>query len=136
MQTPEPDVLFVYGTLRRGCCNHKVLRRLRGRFLAGGHARGTLYDLGEYPGATRDGSGAAKVWGEIYLLPSPRRALKVLDKLEGFDAGRPAGSQFRRETTTVILCGGGRLQAWIYWLGEVLGARRRLPSGKYRQRGD
>ena len=113
-----------------------MLRGLRARFLGEGHIRGTLYDLGEYPGATRHGNGAAKVWGEIYRLPSAERSLKVLDKLEAFDAGRPENSQFLRETTVVTLSGGGRLQAWIYWLREVRGARRRLPSGEYRQGGD
>jgi gamma-glutamylcyclotransferase (GGCT)/AIG2-like uncharacterized protein YtfP len=136
MKTSEVDVLFVYGTLRRGCRNHKVLRKSHGRFLAEGQIGGTLFDMGEFPGATRDGRTAARVWGEVYSLPNPGRALKLLDKLEAFDADSPESSLFLREITTVTLADGRRVQAWIYWLRELRGKRRRLASGEYRPSGD
>ena len=127
----QTDLLFVYGTLRSGCRNHGVLKRLHGRFLAEGHVQGSLYDLGEFPGACMDESADAKVHGEIYHLPNPRRALKVLDKFEEFDPERRESSQFLRATTQVTLMGGRRLPAWIYWFREVRGKRRRLASGEY-----
>lgn len=106
----EPCVLFVYGTLRKGRRNHRVLKRLRGRFLGEGSVAGTLYDLGSYPGASKEAGLPPGVQGEIYLLPNPARALTVLDKLEGFGPGQPERSEFRREKTTVSLSAGGRMQ--------------------------
>jgi gamma-glutamylcyclotransferase (GGCT)/AIG2-like uncharacterized protein YtfP len=131
----ETDLLFVYGTLRRRCLYHEVLRRLHGRFLAKGYVKGSLYDLGEYPGASKVESAGANVRGEIYLFPNPGRALKLLDKFEGFDPLKSDSSLFLRERATVMLAGGRELQAWIYWLRDVRGRKHLPPSGEYRDAG-
>jgi len=129
----EAEMLFVYGTLRRGGRFQGVLRRLRARLLAEGSVAGSLYHLGDYPGAIQNETAASSVRGEVYLLSNPARALKVLDNFEGFNPGRPEASLFLRERTTVTLASGRRVQAWIYWLREVRGRKRRVPLGEYRR---
>ena len=84
-------LLFVYGTLKRGCSNH--------RYLAGqtfvGTARTTpgfrLYDLGGYPGIVPYAGDQTGVVGEIWSVDG--EALKRLDHFEGIHEGL-----YRRET--------------------------------------
>lgn len=77
--------LFVYGTLKRGCSNH---RELAGQTFVG-EARTQpgfrLFDLGGYPGLVpwpddRDG-----VAGEVWSVDN--EALVRLDRFEGVSAG-------------------------------------------------
>ena len=65
--TPRPGHVFVYGTLRRGGSND--INHLKPRPLCLGRAavRGTLFDLGDYPGLQLGDGG--EVAGEIYTLP-------------------------------------------------------------------
>ncbi|PAW67542.1 MAG: hypothetical protein B9S34_05065 [Opitutia bacterium Tous-C1TDCM] len=78
-------LLFVYGTLKRGCCNH---RHLAGqRFV--GPARTvpgfTLYDLGGYPGLAPAPEDTTGVAGEIWAVDAA--ALARLDAFEGVHEG-------------------------------------------------
>ena len=78
---PRRKLLFVYGTLKRGCSNH--------HFLAGqefvGIARTLpgfrLYELGGHPGMVPHASDHDGVVGEIWAVDEP--ALVHLDGLEG-----------------------------------------------------
>jgi len=56
------------------------------------------------------------VEGEVYEIASPAEQLPALDKLEEFDARRPAKSLFVRKKVTVKLKQGGRTRAWGYLL--------------------
>jgi gamma-glutamylaminecyclotransferase len=77
-------LLFVYGTLKRGCRNH---RHLGGQTFVG-PARTvpgfTLYDLGGYPGIAADPA-AVGVTGEIWTVDAA--ALARLDAFEGVHEG-------------------------------------------------
>lgn len=123
--------LFVYGTLRRGFALHRVLRGLGLRYLGKGSIRGSLYDLGEYPGAVTSSSLRRRIDGEVYDLSDPSRQLKKLDEVEGFHPGEPDNSLFVRRLGTVRLANGKRLRAWVYFLPQrPLGARP-LENGDY-----
>lgn len=126
------DRLFVYGTLRKGRSHHGVLSRLRAQWLGNGFVQGILFDLGRYPGALPDHRPAAKVYGEVYRLPSPGRALKVLDAFEGCDLMNP---QFLRAEARVMLADGRKLKVWIYWVHNLGVRGRRIVSGDYRSDG-
>lgn len=72
-------LVFVYGTLKRGRSNHRLMRGAR---LLGTHvteAVFTLLDLGGYPAALARGGTA--VSGEVYRIPPG--LLARLDRLEG-----------------------------------------------------
>nr|WP_256438930.1 gamma-glutamylcyclotransferase family protein [Synechococcus sp. CCY 9618] len=71
-------MVFVYGTLKRGFCNH--------HWLAGCSFEGeaaieglVLHDLGPFPMAI---PGGGAVWGEVFRLMG--EALARLDRLEGY----------------------------------------------------
>jgi gamma-glutamylcyclotransferase (GGCT)/AIG2-like uncharacterized protein YtfP len=116
----SPPLLFAYGTLMRGYALHPVLRRL-GSYVGAGRVRGTLLDLGPYPGLI-EGRGA--VVGEVYRLQAPE-LLPAVDREEGYN--------FERRRAVVELADGRRVRAWIY---RYRGPRERalpIAHGDYRR---
>lgn len=78
-------LLFVYGTLKRGCSNHTYLADQTFVGLARTPPGFRLYDLGGYPGiapVTDDRNG---VIGEIWSVDDD--ALERLDRFEGVHEG-------------------------------------------------
>lgn len=77
--------IFVYGTLKRGGTNHRLLAGQR--FI--GPARTTaghrLYGLGEYPGLVIDPADRTGVQGEVWAVD--RATLAALDAFEGVPEG-------------------------------------------------
>ena len=78
-----PIRLFVYGTLKRGFGNNKVLGE--SRFVANGSIQGLLLDLGTFPGFI-SATGVPPVMGELWDVPD-QATLDRLDQLEGADHG-------------------------------------------------
>ncbi len=116
-------LLFVYGSLRRGCEAYARMRRLGARFAGKGSIRGRLFHLGEFPGAVRARGRSTRVVGELYCLPNAARALRHLDSYEG--------AAYRREVTEVELLSGRRARAWIYWLKRVPASGVQIVDGDY-----
>jgi gamma-glutamylcyclotransferase (GGCT)/AIG2-like uncharacterized protein YtfP len=88
-------LLFVYGTLKRGCSNHTFLA---GQSLVG-DARTepgyVLYELSGYPGMVPKDGSAAGVTGEVWLVDD--NCLASLDRLEGTAEGL-----YRREAVPLL----------------------------------
>ncbi|WP_164928767.1 gamma-glutamylcyclotransferase family protein [Gloeobacter violaceus] len=79
-------LLFVYGTLRQGECNHGLLRG-RADWVREATCRGHLYSVEDhYPALSLD-KAAPPVVGELYTPhPAARAALMIdLDRLEGIE---------------------------------------------------
>ena len=95
--------LFVYGTLRRSFPLHHILVSDSVKYVAKGHIRGRLYNLGRYPGVYQAPQGHEHVVGELYQLLDPETQLKKLDREEDFDPSRPEKSLFIRRKTQVRL---------------------------------
>jgi len=110
---PAPDLLFVYGTLRRGFRLHHHLKRSGAQFVANGKVQAELFDLGEFPGARASTKPGKTVAGELYRVGKVENTLKVLDQIEGFSPRNPG--MFERGMTEVTLPNGARRLAWIYW---------------------
>jgi gamma-glutamylcyclotransferase (GGCT)/AIG2-like uncharacterized protein YtfP len=125
------ELIFVYGTLRRGYSRHVALQRLGAEYLDRGTIQGELFELGDFPGAGSTAKASSRIVGEIYRLPDPSQALPVLDEIEGLRPAAPELSLFRRAMTTVTLENGQETTAWVYWLNRSTGPRRRIPSGDY-----
>ena len=77
-------VLFVYGTLKRGDCRHRLLEGQR--FLGEAETAATyrLFDLGDYPGLV-ESPGGVRVAGELYEVADGR--LTRIDAEEGVAEG-------------------------------------------------
>ena len=110
-----PLPLFVFGTLRRGECNHHFLSgqydRLRPARLSGFAAVAPLMIARE--------SGSV-VMGELYdLAPaSYSRSLQGCDRLEEIPVGDTIGREYRRIPVRVQT-DGGEVIAWAYVRPDV-----------------
>jgi gamma-glutamylcyclotransferase (GGCT)/AIG2-like uncharacterized protein YtfP len=124
--------LFVYGTLTKGFGGGR-LRRLGADFVAPGTIRASLYDLGDYPGATvRGAEPDQRVHGELYRLRDAQCALRILDQYEEFSPQAPSKSLFVRELVSVTLEDGRKQRAWGYLYHRAIAGAKLIPSGRYR----
>ncbi|HLH00762.1 MAG TPA: gamma-glutamylcyclotransferase family protein [Bryobacteraceae bacterium] len=100
--------LFVYGTLRRGSKNRFAgVLASQARFAGTGRISAELYDLGKYPGAVPSEVPGRQVEGDVFLLKTSGKMLRILDAYEG--------PQFQRSTTLVQLPSGRQIECWVYW---------------------
>ena len=77
------NLIFVYGTLKRGGSNHLFLHGQKYLGNARTAAGFTLYAFGDYPGMVRVPGAAAAVTGELWAVDDD--CLAELDRLEGVD---------------------------------------------------
>jgi gamma-glutamylcyclotransferase (GGCT)/AIG2-like uncharacterized protein YtfP len=115
------NLLFVYGTLRRGFDNeHARLLREAAEFAGEAEVRGRIYRIGAYPGFVFEADGAEDglVRGELYRLRDPEKAFAILDEYEGAD--------FERVEIAVR----GAL-AWIYRMRRIPESAEPIKSGDF-----
>ena len=120
--------VFVYGTLRRGEINDINRLRPAPTFLGLVRIRGTLYDLGPYPGVIL--GGAEWVQGEVYAIsPELEQQLDLIEEV----APVPSGEYVRRHLDVDVA--GRPLSCLVY---EIADARvqgcPRIASGDWLQR--
>jgi gamma-glutamylaminecyclotransferase len=101
--------VFVYGSLRHGESNHRVLEGATRIGAARTTARFTLYDLGPFPGMVDAGAGVTE--GEIYEVDD--ETLARLDALEGHP------SFYRR--TAITLADGAEVETYLLTPAQVEG---------------
>lgn len=125
--------VFVYGTLRKGEGNHRIIQPYIDSMLPAALSDANLYDLGAFP-AVSDGDGY--VIGELYGLKNYGRdnyaeGIQELDWLEGVGSGL-----YKRELRTVIDNRGGVWRAWVYLAGQTirLAEKKRIASGDWLKR--
>ncbi len=87
--------LFVYGTLKRGCSNHRYLADQKFLGLARTTPGFRLYNLGGYPGIATHANDRDGVVGEVWLVEDA--ALQDLDRFEGVHEGL-----YRRESVRLL----------------------------------
>jgi gamma-glutamylcyclotransferase (GGCT)/AIG2-like uncharacterized protein YtfP len=122
------ELVFVYGTLRRGGSNH--FRMAGAHAIADGSITGRLYRIDWYPGIVLDPAGD-EIRGEVYQV-GPEQ-LAALDAFEGVSAGEIEGCEYRRVQTTVVKKDSQILTAWVWeWLGAVKESQR-ISDGDWRK---
>lgn len=126
VESPEPSLLFVYGSLRRGS-GHAMSLWLSGRADWRGPARlrGRLYRVSWYPGVV---AGEGEVLGDLYRLHDAAMALPELDAFE--DIRHEVGDEYRRDLAAVELEGAEQL-AWVYWYLKPVSEEGRVVSGDW-----
>ena len=105
------DVLVaVYGSLRKGLGNHRVMEIAKGELVDAGYTSKNcnLYDLGAFPSVSLAHSSANKpVRVEVYQVPEDG-VTGPLDGLEGYP------HFYNRTVINVDLDNGEVVQAWLY----------------------
>ncbi len=116
----SPQLVFVYGTLRRGGSNH--FRLAGAEFISAGTIAGRMYRIDWYPGLVLDGAGD-EIQGEVYSVGPD--LLSALDIFEGLSAGEIEGSEYRRVQTLVMQRNSQPIDAWVWeWIGTTEEAQR------------
>ena len=122
----SPQLVFVYGTLRRGGSNH--FRLAGAEFVAQGTITGRMYRIDWYPGLVLDDAGD-EIHGEVYSVTADQ--LSGLDIFEGLSAGEIEGSEYRRVQTIVVRQDSQTLSAWVWeWLG-IVDESQRIADGDW-----
>ena len=123
------NLLFVYGTLRRGGSNDIARVAPGARWAGTARVRGRLYDLGAYPAMLLD-AGAGWVAGEVYVVPAADwPALDALE--EPVSPARPDGEYFKQAAEVEDTNGRAAL-AWIYVANPaVLRLDREIAAGDW-----
>lgn len=72
------NLVFVYGTLRRGGYNNYLLTENRARFIGTGTVEGALLSFGSFPGFVK--AQGSRVVGDVYIVNG--KTVEQLDRLE------------------------------------------------------
>ena len=125
----QSDLLFVYGTLRRGS-GHANARRLarESNWLGTATLRGTLYRVSWHPALVLEGSDT--VTGDLLRLTDPAASLPWLDAFESCGPDDPPPHEYRRELATVMI-DRGAIAAMVYVWNLPLDALERIASGDW-----
>lgn len=104
----------VYGTLRKGCTNHRYL--VDAKYIGTGKLPGwNLYSNGSYPYAKKS---IGSITVEIYEIDE--EALSGIDDLEGF----PGHYERKRVNTEYGKC-------WLYYIDVVPSRCFKIPGGDW-----
>jgi len=135
MTEPTPALLFVYGTLRRGC-DTEMAQRLasESRLLGPALLRGHLYRIENpgglpYPGFIPDETGTPVI-GDLLALPDSKTTLRWLDAYEEAGPAFPEPQEYRRERLCVETATGTR-EAWVYVYGWPATRKNRSNGGDW-----
>jgi gamma-glutamylcyclotransferase (GGCT)/AIG2-like uncharacterized protein YtfP len=123
----KSEIVFVYGTLRRGGSN--AFRMDGADFLGAGSVRGHLYRIDWYPGLILAEDGVP-ILGEIYAVPTLQ--LAALDEFEGVSADENA-AEYRRVKTRFTPADTAQpaCEAWVWeWIGPT-DESQRIPGGDW-----
>jgi gamma-glutamylaminecyclotransferase len=121
-------IVFVYGTLKRGYGNNRLLSNAT--FLGEGETEGRfgLYNGSGFPFVSKNASVFSNIRGDVYAINDSE--LERLDRLEGHP------NFYKREQAPVILQNAKsfhRIYAWVYFNPNPRGEEN--PTGNWDPRG-
>jgi gamma-glutamylcyclotransferase (GGCT)/AIG2-like uncharacterized protein YtfP len=129
-----PELLFVYGSLRRGS-GSLMSERLASEATHVGDATvaGALYDTGTFPALRPDVDPTARVHGEVWALrpETTETLLAMLDQYEGYAPDARFGSLFRRVRVPVRFEDGSEREVWVYEYNHGTDQTSRVLSGDW-----
>jgi len=129
MSAIQTDLLFVYGTLRRGSAHDNAHRLARESIWLGtGTLAGRLYRVSWHPALVLDGEDT--VTGDLLRLTDPVASLPWLDAFESCGPDDPPPHDYRREIASVMTAGGA-VEAMVYAWNLPLDGLERIPSGDW-----
>lgn len=126
------DLLFVYGSLRRGSAAPiQAWLAARAHWCGPAQIRGRLYSLGAYPGLVSAVTGHEWVNGDLYRIQGGRRAWRQLDAHEGIAEHLAMPQEYRRLRRAIRRHDGRHCTAWVYLYNRSRRDRERIRDGDY-----
>ncbi|MFO7886715.1 MAG: gamma-glutamylcyclotransferase family protein [Eubacteriales bacterium] len=120
--------LFVYGTLMKGCRNHKYMK---GKYLNkwNAYTKGKLYHLRDenYPALLQ---GNDRVRGELYEIENLQEKIEDIDQLENYHKNNIYFSEYIRAEIDVVTEEGKKIKADAY-LYNVIDIDKFLQNSMY-----
>ena len=109
------DLLFVYGSLRRGS-GHPMAQIVEdgADWMGVSRVEGRLYIIDWYPGLVPAGAAGQWVEGDLFRMVAPEHLLPLLDDYEECSARFDHPQEYRRETAMVKQAGTFH-RAWTYF---------------------
>lgn len=126
MNKEELEYYFVYGTLKRGYGNNRILQQSStAQFIEEGVTAPefNLYHLGGFPGVTENGETA--IHGEIWSVQDSETKRR-LDMLEGYRKDDPTGGLYNKKTIEI-----NDKQVTIYLINRYNNEKNKLTTGKW-----
>ena len=127
----RPELLFVYGTLRKGATSKAPRLLADCPYVASGYMSGRLYEIAGYPGAVESSNPHDRVVGELYALDHAQQLFSRLDAYEECSAEYPAPHEYLRKTVPVHFDDGTLVEAWTYLYNRATVSLRPILSGDY-----
>ena len=118
----QKELLFVYGTLKKGFCNHYFLADAEFLGKAETLEKYALYLKGSIPYVIKQPP-ISHIKGEVYKVDL--KTLKEIDELEGHPY------LYFREIISVRLYNGKILSAWMYFFPPSEEPGILIPTGEY-----
>ena len=75
------NLMFIYGTLKRGYQRHSALVNQRFLGVAMTEPKYAIYQISGFPALVEDAVSGKEIWGELYEVGSD--TLEILDEIEG-----------------------------------------------------
>jgi len=115
------DIVFVYGTLKKGQCREQSMNEIS---LGSKDEKVTakMYNIGEFPAITLE---KGEVLGEIHKVKKEQESLESLDQIEGF-VGYDKSSLYNR-----ILINSSQGMCWTYVWNRDIGSYPVIKSGNW-----
>jgi gamma-glutamylcyclotransferase (GGCT)/AIG2-like uncharacterized protein YtfP len=126
------DIIFVYGTLRRGerADLAKQAHNFDTTFIGDDKINGKMYHLGAFPGVKASSGdfspNAPIVVGELFRIMAPS-IITLLDHYEGYDADNPERGLYNRLQTQSEA---GRT-VWVYTYNGPVSCEQLITSGDW-----
>jgi gamma-glutamylcyclotransferase (GGCT)/AIG2-like uncharacterized protein YtfP len=125
------NLLFVYGTLRRGTGHRmQALLASAAEFIGEASFQGCMFRVGRYPGVVESVNPRDQVTGDVFRIRQGDPILGKLDRYEGCDRSDPA-APYTREVRQVTLISGRRVNAWVYLYQRPTERLERIVSGDF-----
>jgi len=122
------EFVFLYGSLMRGFEMHDALDLPSiAKFAGEAMCRGRLYDLGDHPGMTLEGTG--RVQGELYRVQEDV-VIEMIDRHEGYYPETRQGSTYVRRLEEMV---NRDLKAWVYVYNGSTNGHEVIESGSWRE---
>lgn len=127
------NLLFVYGTLRRGHANPMAeFLANSAEFIGDGQFQGRMYQISYYPGVVASDDPNDCVYGEIYRLYDPQTVITVLDDYEECSAQHIQPAEYKRDITHILAMDGNLFeQVWIYLYQWPVEDKLKIASGHF-----